>query len=140
MTKQLLIFMTHQDEATFSEILRSNFPGIVFLDGNVWPHPEPAIARSIDQCKSDYGDVYLWNKDLFPAIPIGPRAGGGFQGPGSGPVLQFLRSIPEENILRSGRIALGISDENLTPEVDAYFKAVWRIVKKHATSALVSVD
>jgi hypothetical protein len=140
MTKQLLFFMTSQDERLFSEILKSRFSGMVILDGKVWETPEPAVAGSIDQCDSSSRQAYLWNKELFPEIPVGPRPGGKFEGPANGPVLQFLRSIPEGNVLRSGRIALGLNDEKISAAIDAYFREVWTVVKKPATSKLICVN
>lgn len=132
--------MTSQDERLFSESLKSRFASMVILDGKVWETPEPVVAGSIDQCNSSFRQAYLWNKELFPEIPVGPRPGGKFEGPANGPVLQFLRSIPEGNVLRSGRIALGLSDEKISPAIDAYFKEVWRLVKKPATSKLICVN
>src|SRR5262245_44907264 len=129
MTRQVLTFMTMEDERVFSEILKSKFPEIVFLDDNVWSAPYPVMAPSIDQCKSSYGAVYLWNKTLFPNISISPRSGGGFQGPGSGPVAQFLRSKTDGRILLSGRVAVGFHDEEITAVITGYVNAIWRLVK-----------
>lgn len=136
--KQLLIFMTHEDEKELSALLKFIFPGVVILDNNVWPTYQPDIASSIDQCKSEY--AHLWNRTLFPDLPISRRPDGKFQGPTVGPVLQFVRCIQEGNVLRSGRIALGFRREDLTPAIDEYFSQIWRMVKKPATSRLVCVS
>ena len=138
MTKRILLFMTTGDEQVFSEQLRSRFSKIAFLDDNVWPTPEAVTAPSIAHCRSRY--VYLWNRALFPQIPIAPRSGGGFQGPGSGPVAQFQRSIQEGNYLHSGRLDMGFNDEELTPELESYMKDVWKIIKHSATSKLRCED
>jgi len=132
--------MTNFDERIFSQALSSTFPKMVFLDGKSWSNPEPVTADSIEHCNSKYNDVYLWNKELFPEIPVTLRADGKYHGPASGPVLQFLRCIPEENVLRSGRIVRGFNDEDITPEIEVYINAVWKILKQPATSALVCVS
>ena len=138
MKKQLLIFMTPEDERAFSIELKRQFGDIVVLDDNVWPTPYPIMANSIDQCKSGY--AHLWNRSLFPGLPVGPRPDGRFQGPTVGPVLQFARCILEDNVLRSGRVALGLDRRDITPEVEKYIKEVWRMVKGPATSQLICID
>ena len=135
-----MIFMSSEDERAFSEMLKAKFPAMIFLDDNVWPTPEPVTAPSIEECKSRHRQVCLWNKRLFPLLPVGPRPGGQFQAPNSGPVAQFLRSIAEGNVLRAGRIAVGLDEEDLKPEVRQYLNDLWKLVKEPATSTLICVD
>lgn len=138
LAKQLLVFMSLEDEKAFSVSLKASFPAVVVLDDNIWPTAEPVTVSSIEQCKSGY--AHLWNRDLFPELPISPRPDGRFQGPSVGPVVQFVRCVLERNVLRSGRIALGLSREDLTPSIDNYLKELWRFIKKPATSKLVCVN
>lgn len=135
--KQLLFFMTPDDERVFSAQIKARFPGVVVLDDNTWPTKEPIAVASIDQCKSGY--AHLWHRILFPHLPVSQRRDGKFQGPTVGPVLQFVRCLSEANVLRSGRIALGLSAEKLTDEIDRYFTNVWSMIKKPATSKLICI-
>jgi len=129
--------MSQKDEERFSSMLLSEFPRSVFLDGKTWPTAEPIIRHSITECT--LGLVYIWNRDLFPTIPIGPRPGRGFEGPGNGPVIQFIRSRIEGTVLHGGEVDAGFADPVPT-EVKSYFNTVWRILKTNATNKLICVD
>ncbi len=131
--------MNEQDEREFTNLLITTLPNIAFLDDNVWPTAEPILRSSLSECTSPYGTAYIWNRDLFPTIPIGPRPGGGFQGPARHSVIQFIRSRLNGTVLRSGGVDLGFADP-VPADVKKYFNSVWRILKKNATNELICVD
>jgi hypothetical protein len=137
MNKQIHVIMSPKDEERFSSMLISEFPGTVFLDGKTWPTPEPVIKRLITECT--VGLVYIWNRELFPTIPVGPRPGGGFEGPGNGPVIQLIRSRTDGVVLRGGGVDAGFEDP-VPSEVKKFFNFVWRVLKKNATNDLMCVD
>jgi hypothetical protein len=139
MNKQLHVIMSLKDEERFSSMLLSEFPSTVFLDGKTWPTPEPIMRSSIVDCTNPIGLVCIWNRDLFPSIPVGSRPGGGFEGPCNGPVIQFIRSRTEGVVLRGGGVDAGFADP-VPPEVKRYFNAVWCILKRNATNKLMCVD
>lgn len=139
MTKAVQTFMTNEDERFFSEVLKQNFPALRFLDCNIWGQPEPLERARIDLCTSNYDLVYLWNSSLFPQLPVSRRPDGRYQGPASGPVVQFVRSIQEESVLRSGRVAVGFNKEDLTDEVTQFVNELWKILKRFGISRLICV-
>ena len=140
MKRQLLLFMTPVDETAVSEALLREFPRMAFIDENVWSTPTPRLTNSISESTALLGNVYLWNRALFPEIPVIKRADGRFQGPGAGPVFQFLRCRREGSILRSASLAAGFNDDEVTPEIESYLKKVWRMFKSPATSRLYCVS
>ena len=137
MIKQIHILMTEQDERAFTNLLLTAFPNIIFLDDNVWRTAEPILRSSLSDCT--HGTAYIWNRDLFPTIPIGPRPGGGFQGPARHSVIQFIRSRMNGTVLRTGSVDAGFADPVPT-DAKKYFNSVWRILKKNATNKLICVD
>lgn len=136
MNKQIHVIMSTNDEERFSSMLVSESPGTVFLEGRRWPTREPVINRLITECT---GLAYIWNRDLFPSIPVVPRPGGGFEGPARGPVIQFIRSRTEGIVLRGGGVDAGFEDP-VPSEVKKFFNLVWRTLKKNATNELMCVD
>lgn len=129
--------MTEDDERQFSDMITAAFPNTVFLDGGTWPTPQPIIKLTITDCTLCL--TYIWNRDLFPTIPVGPRPGGGFQGPGRGPVIQFIRSRMKGTILQGGGVDAGFADP-VPAAVKKFFNSVWRILKKNATNKLICID
>jgi hypothetical protein len=71
-----------------------------------------------------------------------PHPSGKFQGPGSGLVIQFGRSLLKDSILLSGRVAVGYDESHDAPSVkmDGFSKEVWRILKKNTTRNLAAVN
>ncbi len=137
--KQVQLLMTKGDEKLFSDLLKARFPQITFLDGRVWAMPIPLERVSIDRCKTSC--AYLWDKQIFEAIPIGAYFDGQFEGPANGPVLQYFRSLHEEPILSSGSISAGFSkDYPKFEELNTFTKEVWKILRKHGSSKLICVD
>jgi hypothetical protein len=134
-TKQLQIFMTRADEQSFSLALLAKFPRICFIDDNVWATSSPPVFPLINLCETKF--VYLWNKEIVPEIEGLKRKEGIFDGPSSGIVVQFIRSIQEDNYLRSGSIAWGGCDND---PVYPFVKEVWKLLEKEATKNLVAVD
>jgi hypothetical protein len=124
--------MTIADEATLSTGLVELAPSTAFIDGQRWPSLEPPLRGSIASCEGR--EVYVWNRQLSPNLPTVPLAGGGVQGPISGPVIEFTRSLLDGDELLSGRIAAGFAADD--EERLAYVERVWKLVK----SVTVPVD
>jgi hypothetical protein len=100
MKRRLTYFFTRSDEQDVSRALRESFPGLKFIDGQRWRTAAPPIADGIDLCKSSL--VYLWPSDAVPELPSLQRSPSEYQGPSSGPVMQFMRCAE-----RDGRLELG---------------------------------
>jgi hypothetical protein len=124
MTRQLQLFLTYQDEAELSRLLRNEFPGIIFLNDNVWPHSVDC-RDGIEQC--DTGRVYLHIGEPT-ALPTMRRKDGSLEGPVAGCVIQILRSKKEDGVLLSGRIAAGIDDAD--EKMRDFVLRTWKCVKK----------
>jgi hypothetical protein len=136
--KQVQIFMTPADEEAFSRALRSERPGVRFIDDNVWPTAEPPTCDSINSCGSNL--VYLWDTKVCGRLPATRRAEGGFQGPASGPVIQFVRSLVEDEQIRSGRVAAGYYDtDEFADEMKEFVRDVWHMLKSVSPQRLVAV-
>lgn len=124
MMKQLQIFLTTKDETRLSGLLRSEFPGIYFLNDNVWPdHPD--FREGVENC--DSGRVYLY-RGFLEEIPTMRRKDGQLEGPIAGCVVQVLRPITKDGILLSGRVAAGIDDND--ERMREFVSAVWKCVKQ----------
>lgn len=95
------------------------------IDGARWRTLDPPIRDSIAECEQ--GEVFIWNRELSPTLPIVHSPGGGIEGPKSGPVIQYNRCVMEDDELLSGRIAAGF----LSTDTDraAYIDPVWKLVK-----------
>lgn len=127
--RQLQTFLIEEDERDFSHLLCRMYPDVVFLDDNVWDGG-PHSVTSIEKCISTY--CYIWNKAIFPELPIFVREDGRLEGPASGVVIQFQRSrIDEEGDLLSGRIAVGYDTSG--EEFCSFVDGVWKILKKVST-------
>lgn len=134
--KQIQVFMTPNDESSYSAALRKLEADIVFLDGNVWDAEAPVVFESIERCTQ--GIAYLWNRRLFPSLPTISRSDGRREGPISGVVIQFVRSRVSGDLLLSGRIAAGYDDSN--EEYARFIKAVFDTLKSHARKDLTAID
>lgn len=124
MQKQLQLFLDSEDEADLSKLLANRFPGIRFLNDNVWK-AAPDCQEGIEKCGS--GRVYLYNGSL-EEIPTIRRRNGDLEGPTAGCVVQILRTIEKEGVLLSGRIAISIGDND--HEMRDFAKGVWTCVTK----------
>jgi len=138
MTAIELLF-TLEDERVFSGILKAHFPKVIFVDGFTWPTPEAPLKKSLDECETVYCSI--WNRDIYETMkPPRPRPGGGFSGP-TVPTIQFLRGRFTDNILRAGRMAAGVfdNDPGELPML-SFIKAVWKLAKKFAKYRADFVD
>ncbi len=116
MKRRALYFFSRQDEAEVSDALRGAFPDLRFIDGVRWPTRETPLADGIDRCTSPL--VYLWPADVVPALPSIPWPPPGastgapaqFQGPSSGPVIQFERCTERDGELWMAQLAAFIED------------------------------
>lgn len=101
-------------------------PTIRFIDGQRWPSTEPPIVPSINAAKTP--EVFVWSPLVAPVLPMTLRPDGHVQGPTSGPVIQYARSIWRDGELRSGRIAAGYDTEN--GQLARFVDTVWRVMKQ----------
>ncbi len=103
---------------------------VAFVDGVVFPTPEPVLLRSIDEAKH-FGQVPIWNRENFPALSVMRRKDGRWGGPTIGPVLQYVKPAPKGERLECGRIAAsGNYDEPLNSANNAFVKHVWAIARR----------
>jgi hypothetical protein len=125
--------MTPTDEAAFLTTLRVRFPYVEVVDGQRWPSEEPPVRANIADCASS--EVFLWNRAITARLPSGSRPGGGFQGPVSGVVIQWLRCRQDRTSLLSGRLATGSSDLHFIEFVNG----VWKVMRSFTQSDLVTL-
>ncbi len=128
--RQVQLFLTPTDEESFLTALRSHMADVEVVDGQRWPSPAAPVKSRMADCTSN--DVYLWNRLAAPQLPSGPRPGGGFQGPTTGVVIQWIRCRKEGTSLMSGRFAVGASD----PQMIAFVREVWRLILSFTRSDL----
>ena len=124
MTKQVQIFFTPEDEAEFSRVLVENVEGLHFLDDNVWLD-SPDSRNGIEECSS--GRAYLYSGDL-EQLPTRRRTDGRLEGPVAGCVIQVLRSQASDQVLRSGRLAAGVADDDAG--MRDFVVNVWKLAKR----------
>jgi hypothetical protein len=133
-TKSAQLFFTTDDEAFFSHLLLSAIPDIHFLDGCVWPSV-PTTATSIDQCQSNL--CYLFSGSI-QNLPVFTRPDGRIQGAQSGCVIQVMRSLRQEDLLRSGSIGIGY--EKTDVRISSFVNTTWKLLKKVTTLGVVRPD
>ena len=132
--RQVQLFMTPTDEESFLSALRSHIAEVEVVDGQRWPKPDAPIRKRMADCVSN--DVYLWNRSAVARLPSVPRPGGGFQGPTSGVVIQWIRCRRTEGPLLSGRLAVAASDQ----PVIAFVDDVWQIMLSFTQSDLLTLS
>ena len=132
MKKQLSTFLLREDEDALSVALRAARPTILFVDDSVWPSTIPPAHDSIVGCSSPL--VFIWDREMFPKLPSRERPDGRFDGPSSGVVFQVCRSLLKENILLSGRVAIGW--ENASDEFQQLVKVVFSALRKLTRAAV----
>lgn len=108
MFKRAIYFFGKEDEEEVSQALRDSFPLLRFVDGHRWPSADPPIAEGIHCCGSSL--VYLWPSDLVPKLPSKQLSQSEFQGPSSGPVIQFCRCAQKDRMLELGQLSAYIED------------------------------
>jgi hypothetical protein len=124
--KRSQIWLTPVDEENLSGLLRDALPQIHFIDGQTWEEM-PVLKASMSLCKTPF--IFLWNSNTVTNLPTFIRPDGRIEGPASGVVIQYLRSLERHGILESGSIAAGSDKPN--EEYNAFVKTVWRIVKTY---------
>ena len=131
--RQVQLFLTPQDEDALLTAVRSAVRAVELVDGQRWTTADPPVKTSVSSCQSS--DVYLWNRSIVPQLPYVRRPGGGFQGPTSGVVIQWLRCRTSDSTLLSGRLAIGTSD----PQVMRFADLVWKVLRGFAKTDLVTL-
>lgn len=111
----LQTFITDVDEAAFSDLLKSHFPRIKFIDSYIWNSPIPPVHDSMSACHGRaFSDVVIINeaictvdryaREFVVVHPSGSDYMGSMEGPGA---IQFLRSKKANyapGCLQDGRI------------------------------------
>jgi hypothetical protein len=133
MQRQLQLFFKEKDESNFSALLIKQFPGILFLNDNVWA-VSPDCRAGIEECDSNR--VYLYNGtvDTLPVL----RAGDRLTGPVSGCVIQILRCWNRGETLLSGSIAVGFDKDD--QQMRRFVNGVWKCLKRLGTVGVVRLD
>ncbi|REJ64953.1 MAG: hypothetical protein DWQ31_19835 [Planctomycetota bacterium] len=134
MKKQLQLFLTPDDEVELSAILKEEVPGIQFLNGNLWQE-YPDCRDGIEYCET--GIVYLYFGSL-EQLPTMRRKDGRVEGPTAGCVIQVLRPIVKDEVLLSGRVAVGIDDDD--DHMRDFVSRVWRCVRSVGKIGVVRPD
>lgn len=140
MKKAIEVIFSTRDEHDFSQMLLDAFPGIVFVETNAWMSAEPPTCRFINHCRTAFCGI--WNRDLYESLEYVVRpGGGGFLGPSSGPVIQFLRSRISGDVIQAGRMAAGMNnDYPKAAEMVGFIHSVWKIAKKFAPTRVDHVN
>ncbi len=126
-------FLTSADELELSMHLRSIFPSLVFIDGQIWTTSAPPVAQNISDCSKNM--VYFWWKDLTPSIPFKQEAADRFRGPSTVFVMPFSRCSIRDNKMMVEQIR--ISTDGYSPELALCIKRVFKeIIKKFGFTVL----
>lgn len=134
MIKQLQLLLDREDEADLSIRLTNSFPGIRFLNDNVWKDA-PDCQDAIENCST--GRVYLYN-GMLEKLPTFRRKNGDLEGPTAGCVIQILRSREKEGVLLSGRIAISFDDDD--DQMRDFANGVWKCVKNSGKIGVLRPD
>lgn len=129
MQRRLTYFFSLRDEQDVSRALRDGFPGLKFIDGQRWPTAAPPTAEGIDQCNSSL--VYLWPADAVDELPSLQRSPSEYQGPSSGPVMQFMRCAERDGSLELGQLSAFIENAQ-SPVGKAHARVIAFLKKRYA--------
>jgi hypothetical protein len=135
MKKRLVYFFGGRDEEELSAALHAAFPALKVIDGQRWPDAQPPIAEGIHCCESR--SVYLWPSDVVSELPSTPLpqpmrlAGKRFQGPATGPVIQFMRCNEKDGQLELGQLSAYIEDAK-SPLGKAHAKVIAFLKKRYS--------
>lgn len=135
-TKYSPLFLASTDESYLEKRLRSEVPEIAFVDGSTWKTQTPPEREDLRSCQSSI--VFLWDKSACRELPFMVRNDGTVQGPTSGVVIQYFRSVEKDGVLLSGDIGIGYKKNDQA--MAAFVKKVWRILKEMNAGALESFD
>jgi len=123
-SKTLLLFQDLADEMRFVHSLRNVIPSLTLIDGTFWPSGEPETRTSLTDCHSPA--VLLWDKEAFERLPS-TRVEGGYVGPSTGSVVQWIRCARDENGIVSGRLASSI--DTADPSETGFTESVWKVAR-----------
>lgn len=133
MQRQLQLFLVNKDESELSAQLVNHFPNLLFLNDNVW-RELPDCRAGIQDCDSSRAYLYNGRVETLPVL----RAPGRTTGPIAGCVIQILRSIRKGDLLLSGRIAIGIDDDD--EQMLRFAKVVWKCVTRIGRIGVIRPD
>ena len=133
--KQAHVFLVPEDEEAFLAGLRTGFPETALVDGQIWKEAEPPVRERLADCDSNY--VYLWNRALYPNLPLSPRPGqvGGYRGPSVGPVIQWARCVESNGVLLAGSLDATTSDDAMI----GFVKGVWSTLRRQTRDDLITL-
>lgn len=134
MKRQLQLFISPDDEIELSCLLQSEFPDIIFLNGNVWSY-RPECRSGIESCESGIGYLFNGTLDKLPTIT---RADGRLEGPVAGCVVQVLRPKTDGGLLLSGRVAAGYDDAD--SDMRDFVGRVWKCVRALGKEGVIRPD
>jgi hypothetical protein len=136
-TKQVLVFLTVDDEVAVSRGIAEIVPDVKFLDFSAWSAvDEPPVRDSVLDCGSI---VSIWNPCIVPNLPATVRSDGKVMGPQIGPVLQWVRCKQSPlGELRSGRLAASYDRESL--QMAAFVQQVWKVLLRKTENKLQRVQ
>jgi|ERR1700694_21015 len=106
------------------------------LTTTFWDSPQPVIVESIDACNTHF--ALIWNPSVILELPTVRRSDGRYEGPNSGPVIQYVRTLKADGLLRSGRIAAGVSDAD--DHMLKFANLVWQVLGKVAGPGLITLE
>jgi len=139
MKKSEHVLFAAEDEGEWSKQIVRAFPSTVFIDGYKWTTREPPTKLSISECGSN--SVYIWNREIYPTLPVEKLVDETFRGPQAGMVIQFMRPTIQGSTLRSGDLGIGITLER--PENEKMIEFAKTVLKQlHAMTSkrVVQVD
>ena len=137
--------MTKKDEYNFSEILKNEFPEIVFIDSYAWKNSDIPLKNSISECYAEINSrcvilntkivsIDYYKDNYVKKHPVADIYQGGFIGPG---MIQFEHSgIAKYSPggLKGGFIACSY-DSKENDEMDNFAKKVFKLCGKNGKTA-----
>jgi hypothetical protein len=127
--------MDGADEGALVAALRERISDLRLVCGGRWPTPDPPIVETIADCADHF--VYLWSPTVVPDLPLIERAGR-YDGPKSGVVIQFQRSVLTGTQLRAGRLAVGWSPASKA--MTDFVNAAWAALRMVTTANVAVAD
>jgi len=112
MLRTLYLVLSAADEADLSRQVAARSDTVAFVDGVLWPDEIPPLVPTIEAATSNR--VLLWDRQVFPRLPLVRTAHGEIHGPSTRYVICLDRSAPTRfgglEVLVSGMLTWSTTD------------------------------
>jgi hypothetical protein len=132
-TRQILFFLTQEDELAVAEKVVERLPAVKFIDEWHWEEVDsPPVRDSLLQCDRMVG---IWPSHIVHSIHGVARQNGTIDGPDLGVIVQWRRCWQVGNDLKAGRWA--IRSDPSDKAVAGFLRTLWAVMEESTGNRLI---